>query len=129
MEVSADKLAAVYIKIRDKRALILKEYETADAVLKEQLETIEKELLEICRQTGAESIRTKAGTVSRTVKSRYWTSDWGAMYSFIKEHDIPQLLEQRVHQTNIKKFIQENPDLMPKGLNIDSKYAVSVRRS
>jgi hypothetical protein len=25
-------------------------------------------------------------------------------------------------------FLEENPDLLPPGLNIDSKYAVTIRR-
>jgi len=127
--VSADKLTAIYIKIRDRRAAILKEYEAADSVLKEQLEIVQRELLEICKTSGAESIRTKAGTVTRSVKTRYWTNDWSEMYDFIMEHNMPQLLEQRVHQTNIRKFLEENPDVCPKGLNIDSRYAVTVRRA
>jgi len=26
-------------------------------------------------------------------------------------------------------LLEENPDLMPKGMNIDSKYSITVRRS
>jgi hypothetical protein len=51
------------------------------------------------------------------------------MYDFIKEHDAIQLLEQRLHQTNLKGFLEEHPDLLPAGLNSDSKYAVSVRKA
>lgn len=128
-KLTADRLAAAYIKIRDKRAEILQEYEKQDNQLKEQLELISNELLELCKETGAESLRTSAGTVIRTVKTRYWTSDWSSMYDFIKEHDIPQLLEQRIHQTNMKSFLSEHPEAFPIGLNQDSKYSVSVRRS
>ena len=128
-DITADKLASVYIKIRDKRAQILQEYEKQDNILKEQLELISNELLEICKKAGAESLRTAHGTVMRSIKTRYWTSDWGAMYDLIREHDVPQLLEQRIHQTNIKNFLQEHPDLHPAGLNQDSKYTISVRRA
>jgi len=128
-KVTADKLAATYIKIRDKRAEILQEYEKQDNVLKEQLDLISNALLELCKETGAESLRTSTGTVIRTVKTRYWTSDWSSMYGFIREHNIPQLLEQRIHQTNMKSFLSENPELLPEGLNQDSKYSISVRRA
>jgi len=127
--VTADKLTAAYIKIRDKRAEILQEYEKQDNQLKEQLEIISNELLALCKETGAESLRTSAGTVIRTVKTRFWTNDWSSMYDFIREHDIPQLLEQRIHQTNMKGFLADNPHLLPAGLNQDSKYSISVRRS
>lgn len=128
-KLTADRLTAAYIKIRDKRAEILQEYEKQDNKLKEQLDLISNELLELCKETGAESLRTSAGTVIRTVKTRYWTNDWSSMYEFIKEHDIPQLLEQRLHQTNMKAFLSDHPDVFPIGLNQDSKYSISVRRS
>lgn len=128
-KVTADRLAATYIKIRDKRAEILQEYEKQDSALKEQLELVSNALLEMCKETGAESLRTNAGTVIRTIKTRYWTSDWQSMYSFIKEHDTLQLLEQRIHQTNMKAFLSENPDVLPQGLNQDSKYSIAVRRA
>jgi len=42
---------------------------------------------------------------------------------------VPELLERRIHQTNIKQFLEENPDLLPAGLNVDSAYSITVRRS
>ena len=128
-KITADRLTDAYIKIRDKRSTILQEYERQDNELKEQLEIISNQLLDICRETGVESLRTSAGTVSRTVKSRYWTNDWGNMYEFIMQNNAPQLLEQRIHQTNMKTFLAENPEVLPAGLNQDSKYTITVRRA
>jgi len=28
----------------------------------------------------------------------------------------------------VRQFLEENPDLVPKGLNVDSEYAISVRK-
>jgi hypothetical protein len=50
------------------------------------------------------------------------------MRHFIAEHDAFELLEKRIHQTNMKQFLEENPDLHPAGLNVDSEYSVTVRR-
>lgn len=49
------------------------------------------------------------------------------MYAFIKEHDAFHLMEQRIHQTNMKSFLAENPDDQPLGLNSDSRYVINVR--
>ena len=126
--VSADKLVAIYIKMRDKRAQLLKEYEEQDETVKEQMELVETELLSMCKSIGADSLKTQAGTVIRTVKTRYWTSDWNSMHKFIMEHNMPELLEKRIAQTNMATFLEENPDLLPPGLNVDSKYTISIRR-
>lgn len=128
-EVTADKLVSIYIKLRDKRAQALKEFEELDAELKTQQDMVSDKLQEMLKEIGADNIKTKHGTVTRTIKTRYWTSDWASMFQFIKDNDAMYLMEQRIHQTNIKKFLGENPDQLPIGLNSDSRYTVSVRKS
>jgi hypothetical protein len=127
--VDMDKLAAVYIKIRDKRAVAKKEFEERDKGLEEQMQLVADEMLEACKRIGADSIKTPHGTIIRSVKSRYWTNDWDSMYSFIEEQGAFGLLEKRLHQTNMKDFLSENPDLYPVGLNVENSYTVVVRRS
>jgi hypothetical protein len=127
--VDMDKLAAVYIKIRDKRATAKKEFEEKDKSLEEQMQVIADEMLEACKRIGADSIKTPHGTIMRSVKSRYWTNDWDSMYTFIEEQGAFGLLEKRLHQTNMKDFLAENPDLYPVGLNVENSYSVVVRRS
>ena len=127
--VDMDKLAAVYIKIRDKRAVSKKEFEEKDKALEEQMQVIADEMLEACKRLGADSIKTPHGTIIRSVKSRYWTNDWDSMYSFINEHGAFGLLEKRLHQTNMKDFLAENPTFYPAGPNVENSYTVVVRRS
>jgi hypothetical protein len=127
-EIPTDKLVKTYIKIRDTRRQLTADFEAKDRELEELLETIETELLEACKSVGADSIRTPFGTISRTVKKRYWTSDWHSFYEFVKEHGALELFEKRVAQTNMSTFLEENPDLHPPGLNVDSRYSVVVRR-
>jgi enamine deaminase RidA (YjgF/YER057c/UK114 family) len=129
MDATAEKLVRAYIKMRDYRSQLKQQYEEQDATVKEQMEMVESHLLELCKTTGADSLRTKYGTVSRTVQTRYWTSDWEAMHNFITEHQALDLLERRISQRQMQEFIKENPDVMPVGLNVDNRYAVSVRRS
>lgn len=126
--MTADKLVKAYIKIRTARDDLTKTYETEKAKLTESLETVEQALLEVCKETGQEGGKTEFGTFSRTVKERYWTSDWDNFYKVVNEHQAPQLLEQRIHQGNFKTFLKANPDAMPPGVNVDRRYAITVRR-
>lgn len=126
--LTIDKLAAMYIKIRDKRSELKRAFEAQNAALEEQMKLLEVEMLDICKETNAETIRTKSGTVMRSIKSRYTTNDWDSMYQFIREHDAFGLLERRLHQTHMKQFLEENPELLPVGLNVDREYTVVVRR-
>lgn len=127
--LSAEDLANIYIKIRDKRAEIKEQYEEQDNDLKEQMDLLAEKMLDICHEQQADSIKTKAGTIIRKVDTRYWTSDWEQMYAFITEHEAFPLLEKRIHQTNMRQFLEDNPDLLPAGLMSDSKYSIVVRRS
>jgi hypothetical protein len=126
--IPTDKLVKAYIKIRDARKELSENFEKQDAELKESLDAIEQQLLEACKATGADGIRTPYGTISRTVKKRYWTNDWHSFHEFLKEHEAMDLLEKRISQTNMSTFLEENPDLHPPGLNVDSRYSVVVRR-
>jgi hypothetical protein len=122
-------LAAVYIKIRDRRADLKKQFEAGDKDLEDQQNLLAEKMLDICKDMDADSIRTPHGTIIRSVKSRYWTNDWDSMYSFIEETGAFGLLEKRLHQTNMKDFLSENPDVYPQGLNVESQYTVVVRRA
>ena len=128
-DVSAEKLAEIYVKVRDARNALKERFEEEDTVLKEQLDTLASKMLELCKNIDADSIRTTAGTIIRKVDTRYWTTDWEAMYDFIHDNDAYPLLEKRIHQTNMKQFLEEHPDKLPVGLQADSKYTIVVRRS
>ena len=94
--------------------------------LKAQLDVVSEQLLEICKEQGAATIRTPHGTVSRRVSKRYWPSDWDLFYKFIKEHDVLHLLFQRINTANMDQFLEENPDLHPPGLNADITPTVVI---
>lgn len=125
----ASKLIQVYIKIRDAKEALIKAQEAEVAALQAQLDTIEAHLLELCKETGQDGGKTEHGSFSRTVKTRYWTSDWDSMYQFIRDNDAPELLERRISQGNFKDFLAANPDKLPAGVNADSKYSITVRRA
>jgi len=128
-DIAAGKLAAVYVKIRSKRAELLKEFDVEDNKLKEALETLEEEMLAKCKAENADSIKTPYGTIIRTVKQRFWPADWEVFNQYIIDHEALGLLEKRVHQTNMAQWLEEHEKDPPPGLSIDRKYACSVRKA
>ena len=126
--VDVNKLTSIYIKMRDRRSILKQEWEVQDKEIQIQMDVIEQELLELCKDLNTNTLGTDHGTVVRSVKSRYWTNDWDSMYRFIKEHDAFGLLEKRIQQTHMKEFIQENPDVYPQGMNVENQFTVVVRR-
>jgi hypothetical protein len=124
----AEKLTRVYIKIRDEKAKLSAEYKEKESSLNDQMDKVRFALLNYCKDQGVESVKTSEGVFYRSVRTRYWTSDWEQMHKFVLEHEVPEFLEKRLNQTNVKVFLEENPDIVPKGLNVDSEYTISVRK-
>jgi hypothetical protein len=127
-DLSVEKLTRVYIKIRDARAELATKFKDEDAALTDQLDTVKRALLDYCAEHGVESARTTEGIFYRTTKTRYWTSDWDSMHRFVMQHDVPQFLEKRLNQGVVKQFLEENPEVVPPGLNTDVEYVVNVRK-
>jgi predicted secreted Zn-dependent protease len=127
-DAKADELVLTYRRIRD--AINEKEeaHKEEIAALKAQQDVVSEALLTLCNDQNLDSIRTAAGTVTRSTITRFWTSDWGSMYQFIKDRDAPFLLEQRIHNGNMRQFLEDNPEDLPIGLNADTKYVVRVRK-
>jgi hypothetical protein len=119
-EVGLDRLVDACIKIRERKAAITDELNTKLSALDEKLTKFKQVLNDHCEATGAESVRTASGTFYRSVKTKFWTSDWESMNEFIMQH--------KIHQTNMRTFLEENPDKLPPGLNADSEYTITVRR-
>jgi site-specific DNA-adenine methylase len=124
MPETADRLVSAYINIRN----AIQEKEDEIKSLKETQDQMAEALLELCKEQNIDSIRTPFGTASRSVRTHYWTNDWHEMYEFIREHDAIHLLEKRLHNTNMKEFLEENPDVVPVGLQADRKYVMTVRK-
>ena len=127
-DLPLDGLVLAYRTIRDTINDKESQHKEEIAELRVELDAIAAKLLGVCNDTNADSIKTAVGTVSRRIQSRYWTSDWESMYSFIGEHSAPFLLEQRIHNGNMKQFLEDNPDKLPIGLQADRKYVVHVRK-
>lgn len=123
-QATAEKLARVYVKIREKRRELAKE----DEKLEGELQIVADQLLEICKEQGAATIRTEHGTISRRLSKKYWTSNWTDFTQFVKQHDAFSLLTQRINNTNMAQFLEENPDLLPPGLNAEVTQTVVITK-
>ena len=127
-QVPIDKLVKIYRKMRDKMSELTREYDTQMAVLQEQKDEIADALKEQMNTLGVKSLRTDQGTVVLSVKTRYSTADWDSFKKFVMEHDALDLFEKRIAQLNMKQFLEENPGVVPPGLNSNSEYDISVRK-
>jgi hypothetical protein len=77
---------------------------------------------------GVTSVKSHFGTVSMMLKTRYNTNDWSSFKEFILEHGAVELLEKRIAQTNMVQFLEENPGVLPPGLNSISEFNIVITK-
>ena len=129
VEIATEKIVSTYIKVRDAVAAMEQRHKEEKRNLTEQLEVLEQELLSRVENAGGNISIPNVGRVARRVSRNYWTNDWESFYKVVKEHDAFHLLHQRISNKAMQEFLNEHPDLMPEGLNVDSRYTVTVTRA
>jgi len=120
--IPLDKLVKIYRKIKMEIDTMTQEYDTKLEVLKGQQDEIKFAIKDQMKALGVTSVKSPFGTVSMMLKTRYNTNDWSSFKDFILEHSAVDLLEKRVAQTNMAQCVEENPGVVPPGLNSVSEF-------
>jgi len=126
--VPMNKLAKVYRKMQSHIQQLTTEYETKVEAIKAQQDVIKIALKDQMLKMGLKSAPTTEGTVVLSTKTRYNTQDWDSFKTFVLQNEAVDLLEKRIAQTNMAQFLEENPNLVPPGLNSMTEYTISVRK-
>jgi len=126
--VPMDKLAKVYRKMASKIQQLTREYETQVEAIKAQQDVVKIALKDQMLKLGVKSVRTDQGTVVLSTTTNYNTQDWDSFKEFMKQYDALDLVQQRISQLNMKRFLEENPGVVPPGLNSMTEYGISVRK-
>jgi hypothetical protein len=128
--INTEELVTAYIALRDERAKLKEEYETADKKLVNDMEKIEQTMLSICNDVGADSIKTSVGTVIRKVNERFYCTDWENFGNYVLENEAVELLERRIHQGNFREHMANiEGQGLPPGVNVMREYGITVRRA
>lgn len=120
--IPLDKLVAIHAKIKARQAKLDKEL----ADLEEQREEVRLAIKDQMKALGLTSVKTPSGTVSLMKSTRYNTQDWDSFKAFVLEHQVVDLLEKRIAQSNMAQFLEENPGVVPPGLNSVTGFDIRV---
>lgn len=121
-EINIDKLVSIHAKIKNKMSELDKQL----AALEEQRTEVRIAIKDMMKEQNLQTVRTTSGLVTMMTKTRYSTNDWDSFKKFILEHQIPELLEQRIAQGNMATFLEENPGVIPPGLNSNTEFDIRV---
>lgn len=123
------KVTETYIKIRDARAQLRREYETKDDELKAKIGTLEGFMLDHLNRNGMESVRTTTGTFYRQEDIKPNITDDVVFFGWVKENDAFDALERRVKKTFVSEFMETHEGgLPPPGISVHREYVVRVRK-
>tara|TARA_Y100001947_G_scaffold150817_1_gene150289 strand:+ start:1516 stop:1920 length:405 start_codon:yes stop_codon:yes gene_type:complete len=126
-DTSLPKLVKAYRALRDKRSELKTAFEEQDTVLANKQDTIQGVLLQHCNDNDVTSVKTDEGTFFRKKKVNYWCSDWDNFYKWVVEKNIPEILQKRISQKNLKEYLGEHDDI-PIGLQSNAVYTITVQK-
>lgn len=127
MDIST--LTKAYVKIRDARGVLKKQYEEEDIKLKAKLERLEAEMLRFLQENNTDSVKTVHGTFYRQEEITPTGADWDALYRWIADNDAFDALERRIKKGFIKEYMETHEGGVPPGVSVYREYVVRVRRS
>tara|TARA_R110000751_G_scaffold75596_2_gene152274 strand:- start:167 stop:586 length:420 start_codon:yes stop_codon:yes gene_type:complete len=128
-KVQLGDYVGAYIAIRNQRDTLKRKFEAEDVGLKEELKKLEAVMLQECNNMNAESIKTSSGTVIKTLRENFVCSDWDGLKSFIMENNLVELLQQRLHNGNLKEYlVSHGEDGLPPGINSMREYSIVVKK-
>jgi hypothetical protein len=128
-KVQLGDYVGAYIAIRNQRDTLKRKFEAEDVGLKEELKKLEAVMLQECNNINADSIKTSSGTVIKTLRENFICSDWDGLKSFIMENNLVELLQQRLHNGNLKEYlVSHGEDGLPPGINSMREYSIVVKK-
>jgi len=126
--IPLDKLVKIYRKIKMEIDTMTQEYDTKLEVLKSQQDEIKFEIKDQMKALGVSSIKSPFGTVSMRNSTTYTTNDWASFKEFVLEHGAVDLLFKRIAQSNMAQFLEENPGVVPPGLNSVTEFNIVITK-
>jgi hypothetical protein len=128
-ETNLDELVKIYLTIRSERDRLEGEWKDKLREIEGELSILSQQMLSVCNESNATSIKTKQGTVIKKLSERFTLSDRGAFDEFVRENDAVELYEARIHQGNFKEFIAEHANEgLPPGVNVMREFTIVVRK-
>jgi len=124
-----DDVVGKYIKLRDLKAQMKKDYEEKVKPVTDAMDQIEAALLATFDKIGTDSVKSGAGTAYISTRTSATVVDKVAFRDFIlTDPDNWALADLRAAKSGIEQFVDQHQDLPP-GINWTAERTVNVRRA
>lgn len=129
MEIkSLTQALKVYNRIEDERDRLRAEYDAKESKLKAAQTTVQNYMMEEMQVLGLTSFEVPGqGVASIRVKRRFGAADWSLVWDFIIANKCPEMLQKRLLDTAVQKYLDTTGELPP-GVNTEAWQVVAVTK-
>jgi hypothetical protein len=129
-EMKLDDLVQTYIKLRNKKSKLKKEYEEKVESIDELQDKIEALMLLRFQEMGIESAKTSEGTAYVSVRTSASLGDADAFKEFCQRQDDPfTFVDVRVNKSAVLQYKEAMGGELPPGVNFTATRVVNFRSS
>ncbi len=125
---SINEALQVYNKIEDERDKIRNKYEKQDSALKKARDEIEQYMLSAMKEMGLQSFEIpNEGVATIKEKRRFGGSDWALIWDFVVRNNCVDMLQKRLLDTAVQRYLDENGTLPP-GVSTECRKIIVVTK-
>lgn len=115
-------------RIEDARDRARTTYEERERKLRAARDEVELFLLAQMKEMGLQSFELPGeGVASIKTKRRFGGADWGLVWKFVVENDRPDMLQKRLLDSAVQKYLDETGNLPP-GVDTEARLTISVTK-
>lgn len=123
-----DQALRAYNKIEDKRDMLRTEYDAAESKLVAAKEQIAAYMMQEMKSKNFQSYEVPGqGVANIREKRRFGASDWHLVWSWIIENKCPEMLQKRLLDSAIQRYLEETGNLPP-GVSTESKLVIVITK-
>jgi hypothetical protein len=127
VDKEVEKRVGQYISIRDRLKEMDDEFEKKRAPLVELQNLLTGWMMQFLETSGADSIKTSAGTCFNSTRYSASLADPKAFMDFVIDQRNWDLLDRKANATAVRDYVAEKGSLPP-GVNLSAIRTVNVRR-
>jgi hypothetical protein len=124
-----DEVVGKYIKLRDMKTQIKREYDAKVGKVEAAMDKIEAMILKFFDENGGiQSIRTTHGTPYVQLRESVTVADRDSFFDFIRANERWDMLESRANKTAVLQHKEEHEGELPPGLNYRAERVINIKR-
>jgi hypothetical protein len=108
-----EKAVEKFIQLRDAKKVIADRHKEEMAPYNEAMTKIETAVQRILIEQGGNSIKTPCGTAYLSTVTRPVIENWKLTRAFLAEHDLWDMMVQKLAPSAVEEFVEGNGELPP----------------